>query len=398
MSMTLVALYLSVLLLLLLGLLELTTHRRNLNRIRLRIHVNGTRGKSSVTRLIAAGLREGGIRTCAKTTGTLPRMILDDGREFPVFRPSRANIIEQRRIVSTAAAYRAEALVVECMAIQPALQSLSELKLIRSTHGVITNARADHLDAMGPTEQDIAKALAGTTPVNGHLFTTDDRFRDEFAAACSDRHSVHHPVTSHDAAYVSDDDLRRFSYTEHRDNVALALSVCEACGVDRQVALRGMWRAKPDPGALTECRVDFFGRRIYFVNGFAANDPESTGYIWKLMLEKRQRVDRRVAIFNCRADRPERSEQLGKASATWPRADRYLLIGGGTYLFAKAATDAGLPINDFVFAEDLPVSEIFETIIGLCSQSTLVMGMGNIGGPGLELVDYFHNRSALDRD
>jgi hypothetical protein len=36
--------------------------------IPVRIHVNGIRGKSSVTRLIAAALREAGIRTVAKTT------------------------------------------------------------------------------------------------------------------------------------------------------------------------------------------------------------------------------------------------------------------------------------------------------------------------------------------
>ena len=55
------------------GAIESLVHRRCLSKIPYRIHVNGTRGKSSVTRLIAAGLREGGIRTCAKTTGTLPR-------------------------------------------------------------------------------------------------------------------------------------------------------------------------------------------------------------------------------------------------------------------------------------------------------------------------------------
>src|SRR5512134_2019926 len=117
------------------ALLEAFFHRRNLRRIPVRIHVNGTRGKSSVTRLIAAGLREAGIVTCAKTTGTLPRMILPDGSEYPVFRPSSPNIIEQVRIVSTAAAYRAQALVLECMALQPHLQSLSEFKMVRATHG-----------------------------------------------------------------------------------------------------------------------------------------------------------------------------------------------------------------------------------------------------------------------
>ena len=40
-----------------------------------RIHVNGIRGKSSVTRLIAAALREGKVKTLGKTTGTAARTI-----------------------------------------------------------------------------------------------------------------------------------------------------------------------------------------------------------------------------------------------------------------------------------------------------------------------------------
>ena len=92
-----------------LGILESYLHRRRLNNIPIRIHVNGTRGKSGVTRLIAAGLRAGGIRTCAKTTGTLARMIFPDGSEYPVFRPSRANVKEQLRVVRAASRCRAEA-------------------------------------------------------------------------------------------------------------------------------------------------------------------------------------------------------------------------------------------------------------------------------------------------
>ena len=48
-----------------LGIAESVAHRRRLARIPTRIHVAGTRGKSSVTRLIAAGLRAGGSRDLA---------------------------------------------------------------------------------------------------------------------------------------------------------------------------------------------------------------------------------------------------------------------------------------------------------------------------------------------
>ena len=114
-------------------------------------------------------------------------MIFPDGREYPVFRPSRANVIEQLRVVRAGARMEVDALVVECMALQPSLQSLCELKLIQATHGVITNARADHLDVMGPDVEDVARALAGTVPVGTQLFTAEQRHLSVLEQAARDR-------------------------------------------------------------------------------------------------------------------------------------------------------------------------------------------------------------------
>ena len=68
-----------LLLLTIAGYIEIYIHNNSLLKIPIRIHVNGARGKSSVTRLIAAGLRAGGITTMAKTTGSAPRIIDKDG-------------------------------------------------------------------------------------------------------------------------------------------------------------------------------------------------------------------------------------------------------------------------------------------------------------------------------
>lgn len=62
-------LILATVLLILHWIFEYRRHKRNVEAIPIRVHVNGTRGKSSVTRLIAAGLRAGGRKTVAKITG-----------------------------------------------------------------------------------------------------------------------------------------------------------------------------------------------------------------------------------------------------------------------------------------------------------------------------------------
>lgn len=376
-----------------LGFLEHRRHLRHLSKLKTRIHVNGTRGKSSVTRLIAAGLRAGGVRTCAKTTGTLARMILPDGKEYPIFRPAGANVIEQLRIVRTAVQFQAEALVIECMAVQPAYQAISELKMVRGTHGVITNARADHLDVMGPGEEDVALALAATTPKCGKLYTTEPRHLPIFEMAAKDRGSSLVAVGQEEVAAVGPTDLAGFSYLEHAENVALALKVCADLGVERSTALAGMWAASPDPGVLTAVTLDFFGRRIIFVNAFAANDPESTGRIWRDAALRFPEAQKKIALVNCRADRADRSRQLGEACLSWGLADHYVLIGTGTYIFAKAAIDEGLDPSRITYAEDRRTEEVFETLVELSGTSALIIGLANIGGMGLDVVRFFKNRS-----
>ncbi len=375
--------------------IECRVHLRNLNSIPIRIHVNGTRGKSSVTRLIAGALREHGLKTFAKTTGTLPRMIMDDGREYPIYRPAGANIIEQLRILSLAAHNEAEALVIECMAVQPRLQSLTELKFIRATHGVITNARADHLDIMGPTERDVTLALLGTVPCGGKLFTAELDYLKDFQEVCKDRKTELHIVEEGNISEISDQDMAGFSYVEHKENVALVLKVCASLGIPRDAALRGMWKTQRDPGAMSEHEIDFFGRRILFVNGFAANDPESSERIWRMALEAHQDFDRQIMVLSARADRPDRSKQLGEAIVHWPQADRYVLMGSGVYVLFRTAVASGVDSSKFVYAEGLATSQIFEEIVGISGESAMVMGIGNIVGPGLDLVNYFRNRTIL---
>lgn len=377
---------------LLLGYIEYYIHRKNLSKLKFRIHVNGTRGKSSVTRLIAAGFREAGFATCAKTTGTLPRVIFPDGSEYPVHRNTRANIIEQIRIVKAAIASNAEVLVIECMALQPLLQKVSQDKLVQATHVVITNVRADHLDVMGPKEEDIAKSFCATIPPNGTVFTAERKYTPILEYGCNDRNARLVTVSEAEVESITDDTMKKFEYIEHKENVALALKICKDFGIEEEIALRGICSAKPDPGALMSFQLNFFGKNFYFVNAFAANDPESTERIWRKVLSK-YNVQQKIALFNCRADRTDRTIQLAEAYIQWPEADQIILMGTGTFIFAKRAVKLGVSSSKFTFTEDNSVEQIFESILEKINGLAVIVGMGNIGGKGLELIRYFENRS-----
>lgn len=376
------------------GVWEYQVHLHNVRHVPLRVHVNGTRGKSSVTRLVAAGLRAGGIPTCAKTTGSRPRMILEDGREYTVQRQGRANIIEQVRAISTAARRKAKAIVVECMALNPTLQHLSEKMMVKSTIGAITNARPDHLDVMGPAVEDVARALTGTIPKKATVVTAETNpALLEILRSGARAKNTELLNTTPAGLGVTEEMLRGFSYVEHPENVALALKVCELAGVAPEVALRGMHAAEPDIGVLRIVHLAFYAKEIDFINAFAANDPESTLFIWNRVLRLFPDDRQRVAILNCRADRGPRSVQLGEILPRLDKMDRALITGSGTRLAVEAALRQGLVAEKIIEMEEPRPGDVFERAVAQIAHAGTVFGMGNIGGGGGAILEYFQNRS-----
>ncbi len=381
------------------GIWEFAVHMRNLRRVEVRIHVNGTRGKSSVTRLIAAGLREGGIRTCAKTTGSRPRMILEDGSEYSIQRQGRANIIEQLRAVAVTAHRNGTALVAECMALNPKYQALCEDTMIRSTLGVITNIRPDHLDVMGPTVHDAALAMAGTTPRKGKLITaeTDPLILELLRIVCQQKGSELVVVTP-ESEGIEESMMLDFSYIEHPENLAVAIRICREAGVAPEEAIVGMHKATPDLGALRLYKLAFFAKKIEFVNAFAANDPESTRVIWRRIISLYPEERKRVVILNCRADRPHRSIQLGEILTQLEQLDTAIITGTGTRMALDAAMRAGMNPENLVDMELALPGSIFERSIAKIGKQGTIFGMGNIGGGGNEIVEYFQNRAYVPGD
>ncbi len=372
------------------GVLEYRFHLRNIQAVPIRIHVNGTRGKSSVTRLIAAGLRAGGIRTSAKTTGSAARYIHPDGAEDVVSRPGPPNIREQIGIVYQAACEGAQALVVECMALRPELQFLSERRLVKATVGVITNARPDHLDVMGPTVDDVAAALAGTVPAGAVIYTAEHERNAVIREAADELGSEYHEV--HETDYP-DDIAHGFDYVEHRENIALALAVCERLGVEQSVALEGMRKVEPDVGALTIQRVEIDGRTIEFVNAFAANDRESTRAVWHAVEPRSEDGRKVIGIVSMRADRPDRALQFGEIVARDLDADVFILTGGMTDPVRSRAIRLGVPREKLVDLGGRSATEVLRKIIELTDDRSIVIGVGNIGGTGGQIVSLFRERS-----
>jgi poly-gamma-glutamate synthase PgsB/CapB len=382
---------LSLLGLLAAGILEQRRHLESLRSIPVRILVNGTRGKSSITRLCAGALRGGSLRVVAKTTGTAPRVIWPDGTETPVHRKfDTANVIEQIGIVRQAAAEVADVLVMECMAVQPSLQELNQTKLIRSTIGVLSNVRDDHLEEMGPTLDDVARSLSRSMPEGGVCITAEwDRYHIvEAEAVTRGCRRVYADPES-----VSDDEIAAFDSFTFKENVAIALAVAYELGVGREEALRGMWAAAPDPGALTVQRYRIGGKSLRLANLFAANDPSSTVMTFERLLEGDAIRPPIFTLINCRPDRVERNRQMGTI------VDRLLteklFVVGQPSRSATAAVPVGFGggVTDLGGDRRDP-GQILSTIMREVEDEASLVAVGNIHGQGERLLEHLEGLGA----
>ncbi len=371
-------------------LFEYYRHQKYVNSIPIRIHVNGTRGKSSVTRLIAAGLRAGGIRTVAKTTGTLPRVILPDGREAAIIRLMGANIIEQKYIFRHTSELKPQAIVIECMAVNPVFQWITERQFVRSTIGVITNCRADHIDLMGATTQSVTMSLSNTLPPNGVLYTAENHHFNILKKMADKYHTRIHQIRPTD---VTREELDKFRYIEHAENVQLALAVCAEAGVPRDVALKGMQTAHPDAGALMKYNIRDKGKVINFYNVFAANDPDSSAQIIQMITGHLTNVEK-IIIINSRADRLFRSQQL--VDAVKPLDFSYLFLTGEIHeKVASYALHKGIPKEKIVALGSPLPDVIYQKVLDLTKQESHVIGIGNIAGQvyyGAQIVAHFKHK------
>ena len=196
---------------------------------------------------------------------------------------------------------------------------------------------------------------------------------------------------------VTEEEMNGFAYIEHKENVALALDVSEHLGIERKVALAGMYKAIPDAGALKLSRVNVFQKKINFFNAFAANDPQSSMMIWeKIKLEIGLRGIK-IILLNTRHDRLDRAKQLtgmiGKELND--EYDYVILIGQSTEMVEELAVASGVKRNKIINLGWTEPEAVFEAVLAYTADQSTIVAIGNMGGMGGKVSDFFENRSAV---
>nr|MCU0261360.1 poly-gamma-glutamate synthase PgsB [Ilumatobacteraceae bacterium] len=381
---------------------EFVRHQRRLQSVPIRIHVNGIRGKSTVTRIVAGMLRESGRTTIAKSTGTFAAVIDRDGVDQPILRRGPATILEQINVVAQHLDDGdVDALVIECMALKPEYQRTSERMIVRSTIGILTNVREDHQDVMGETLPEIARSLLSTCPTAGVLVTSeqDPEILDVMRERCDELGTE---LIVADPDSVTDADIERFDYIAFKENVAIALAIAKLLDIPRDVAMRGIVDADPDPGVLRLKELSIGPKRVTWANLFAVNDRESMVAAMEKITPSITSDTTTVGILNNRADRERRAIQFADVAVRDLTFDRLVTFGAYERMVTDRLVANGYPAAHILNLGDEhhPTIEqiVQRMILDQPTGHVVVVGFVNIHTHQAEqMLHYFEHQAATWR-
>jgi len=375
----------------------LVVERRRLDRahqaIPLRIAVTGTRGKTTVTRLLASVLREDGRRVLAKTTGSEATLILADGSVEPIHRRGRASILEQKALLYRGVALGVDAVVAEVMSIHAENHLVETHRLLKPHVVLVTNFRVDHTGAVGETRADVAAVLSLDVPATSRVFLPATETTPTFRDSATERGAQVTEVPAGTAASLTEDG-KGPGPADFGDNLDLVVAAARSLGVGDDAIRKGIRRALHDIGAVRLWQYTREGSTVptFLVSAFAANDPESTMLVYdRVMKTLDTSPDRCVGLMVLRPDRGDRSVQWAEALAggLLDRFSRLYVTGVHAPAFQRRVRRADHRQAVRVL-RSAPAADLTESVLSeIRGSGVVVFGFGNIGGVGKALVEHW---------
>ncbi|HRD01990.1 MAG TPA: poly-gamma-glutamate synthase PgsB [Candidatus Saccharicenans sp.] len=409
-----------IILLIYLG-IEAVRHYRLVKKIPHRLAVTGIRGKSSITRLLAAGLKQAGYRVMAKTTGSRPVIIYPDGHEEEIRRRGKPSILEQKKLVRKAAEQKADYLVSEMMSIQPECLQAESRYFLQPELLVVSNIRPDHLEALGESEEDIARAFTSAFRMKTAVYIPEE---EHFPVMQKRAGKKGTKVIQAKKEATAEQLANELPYPEFEANVRLAVNVLRACGLSDEVIVQGIKNVKPDSGCprMWEKNFDDLDIKLYFVSLFAANDPRSSLEAMLKILERTGWWQRAVYGLLCfRSDRGDRTRQwVDFLAEKWQEgiltesgsgrqlefsglslqgpgaaaAHRYLEKKLNKHFSKQMICTVNNSRPETVLRDILTRFSLSSSTKGLTAQhDLLVFGLGNIVGFGQKMIDYLERKA-----
>src|SRR5438094_9266115 len=169
-----------------------------------------------------------------------------------------------------------------------------------------------------------------------------------------------------------------------KENIALALKVCELLKVPLDEALKGMFDARPDPGVTRILNCVIANHNVRLIAAFGVNDIDSTRLVFQELSGRGAIGEQRmlVGMFHAREDRVTRTLEFAQVMARMP-FEKILAVGEMTNLFVHQATREGYAKDKIVNlgTVDRPAIMDFLSTIALKSeQGRILYGGANVIG------------------
>lgn len=260
---------------------------KNRSNASLKVLVTGSRGKSSIVRLVHTALKSAGLQSHARITGVIPRELTPTGVNT-ISRSSGAHVEEMRWWLKQLPS-SAQAIVLENSAISPDFQILAG-RWLQPNITVLSNTLADHQEVWGPSQNCAAEVLLRGIPRAGRVILPSTLKTDQQLLSLLESRHCHaffaEPATAIEPAF-------------HSVNMGLALATVTELGLDPQAAMQAMKVMQPDDHDFKVISCD----GVEWAMAFSANDISSTQKLFASLQWSEQETR---LIYNHRRDRPER--------------------------------------------------------------------------------------------
>ncbi len=360
---------------------------RRRSKIPLRITVTGTRGKSSVSRLLASVLTEGGYKVLAKTTGSEAKYIFPGGEEVDVPRIGRPSIIEQKRLIKKAAAFNADCLIAEIMSIYPENHYVESRRILKPEMVLITNTYPDHTDAIGKTEEDISEVYSLDISGNAKVFIPEAVNNSLFSNTAEKMNSSIVEV----ARGVSEPVLdlpQKEKAAEFTDNIDLVYAAASHLKIPDEKIKAGINNVKYDIGrfSIKKYLIEKSGNTVILVNAFAANEPESTYRILSKVESILPSYSRNfIGLLTLRSDRADRTAVWVDffRENSWSNFEKMYVTGAFENVVKRN-------VRGVEVLKHRSPEKIMDAILENAENGDIIFGFGNMKGTGKELVEYWN--------
>ena len=367
--------------LLILGIIEKIRHQSRLNKIPIRIHINGTRGKSFLTHLICDLFHNAGYCVVAKVTGEQPQIFSSTNgwSMMPRFGPAR--IKEQMSFLKKIYSAKPQVLIVENMALHAENQYITEALMIKSNVTIITNFRPDNQEIMGINKEDIAKTLSFSFPANGVIIMPETEvipfILKKVAALKSQLITVNAASKNNNAAITP--------FTIH---FSLLQKISQIYKLNDEVLKKTTiaWQQKIASKNFIIPVSDNLSNKN-FINLFTCNDVVSSAELITNLENQNIIQPPYCILLACRADRPLRTIHFLQWILTSLNWQRLILTGTFPKIAVNRLIKQFKNSSDIIYQPQIVPEKIFSQFEKYNSN---ILGLGNYIKTGEKILSYLH--------